>query len=156
MEKQSVTYPVPVTVNYGLPVEIAVYVGRYHQFRCEVNSRNCKTKRRGTVKVVVELIPLDRVISDKEARQELDMLGFRPAELREMLALGKKYDEIERKYPDIKREHPVVALDSVWNKNRFGGCYVPCIIRLESRWVLYRRLIGNDYGEKTLFAAVRK
>lgn len=137
-----------VTVDYGMNVEDAVRLGRYDWVNENITSRNFPTKRRGTAEVVVELIHLERYVSTEGALRELDKMGYRPAELHELLAFGEKY-------PDVQREFPVVAPGSVWQYPG-GARGVPCLFRHGSGRSLRLDWVGLDWGGLCRFAAVRK
>ncbi len=138
----------PISVNYDLSVEAAVKLGRYDWTNSDIADKNFPTTRTGKAEVAVELIHFNRVISIKDALSELDKMGYRPAELHELLALGEKY-------PDVQREFPIVALGSVW-QDLFGDRYVPYLDRHGSKRDLYLNWIEVDWNEFFRFAAVRK
>ena len=137
-----------LTVNYGLSVEDAVKLGRYDWANSDINSSNFQTKRSGTAEVVVELIHFNRYISTKDALSELDRMGYRTAELHELLAFGEKY-------PNVQREFPVVALGSVW-QDRSGVRDIPYLGRYGSERGLYLDWVGHGWDEVYWYAAVRK
>ena len=99
-----ITYP--LSVDYGRSVEDGVKAGHYDLANSDI-SRNFATKRKGTAEVAVELIHFNYTSSIDEVLRELDKMGYRPAELQELLAFGEKY-------PEVQLEFPIVALDSVW------------------------------------------
>jgi len=137
-----------LSVNYRRSVEDAVKAGRYDWTKSDITSRNFPTKRKGTAEVAVELVHFNRSISTDEALSELDRMGYRPAELHELLAFGEKY-------PEVQREFPVVALGSVW-QYRYGDRRVPYLFRLGSERYLNLYWFGDDGGGVFRFAAVRK
>ena len=144
----SVLYP--VIVIYGASVEEMVKLGQYGWSNEDITSNNFPTNREGTIDVVVELIHFGLHAVTDEALRELDGMGYRPAELHELLAFGAKY-------PDIQREFPVVALGSVW-QDPCGSHYAPVLfVDVDGS----RRRLGlglTEYGWASdfRFAAVRK
>jgi len=138
----------PLSVNYERSVEDGVKAGRYDWVSFNITSRNFPTKRKGTEKVALELINFNRSVSTDEALHELYRMGYRPAELRELLAFGEKY-------PEVQREFLVVALGSVW-QNQNGYRHVPYLGRNGSRRHLGLNWLGDDWNEICRFAAVRK
>lgn len=145
-KKSSNTFP--VTVNYNLLVEDAVRLGRYDSVNSDITSYNFKTEQTGVAEVVVELICFRRVISVKDVLSEFDQQGYRPAELHELLAFGKKY-------PDVQREFPVVALGSV-RQDRFRSRLVPYLSGSGSERRLNLFWFEHGSDEVCRFAAVRK
>ena len=138
----------PVTVNYDLSVEDAVKLGLYDWANSDIAGKNFPTKRTGKVEVVVELIHLNKVISTKDALREHDMMGYRPAELHELLVFGEKY-------PDVQRKFPIVALGSVW-QSRSGDRSVPYLDGDGSERILLLYWFEIDWRGIYRFAAVRK
>ena len=137
-----------ISVDYGRNVEDGVEAGRYHWANSNITSERFPTERKGTAKVEVKLIHFNWSVSTNKALRELDRMGYRPAELHELLALGEKYQEIQRKFP-------IVALGSVL-RNR-------CVLGLSGdnsrRYLnLYLNLYIEEhhYGENCRFAAVCK
>lgn len=140
----------PVVVDYGLSVERAIELGHYDSVNSDINSRNFPNRRDGTEDVVIELVILHQVISTENALRELDERGYRPANLRELLAFGQKY-------PDAERDFPVAALGSNWLR-RYGDRFAPFIYRegLRRARVLEQQNIEVGWGRCCRFAAVRK
>jgi hypothetical protein len=138
----------PLSVDYERSVEDAVKLGRYDWANPDITSKNFPTKRTGTAEIVVELIHFNRVVSTDEALRKLGRMGYRPADLHELLAFGEKY-------PEVQREFPVVALASVWHY-RLSFRYVPYLSRYSSKRNLYLNWIKNNWNELCRFAAVRK
>lgn len=141
-------YSLPV--NYGMSVEDAVKLGRYYWANPDITSRNFPTKRTGTAEIVivVEFIHFDRMLSTAEALRELDRMGYRPAELHELLAFGEKY-------PDVQCKFPIVALGSIW-QDRDGYRYASYLYVDGLKRSLNLFLIKNDWHDLYRFAAVRK
>jgi hypothetical protein len=137
-----------IAVDYGMKVEDAVKLGKYDWVNDDVTQKNFPTKGKGKTELTLELVHFDRNISSEEALKELDRMGYRPAELMELLAFGEKY-------PEIQREFPIVALASVWQGPR-GSRSVPCLCRFGSGRGLDLIWIGDDWSGFWRFAAVRK
>jgi len=150
-EKKDNIYP--ISVDYERSVEDGRKAGRYYWSNPDITSRNFPTKRNGKAEVAVELIHFNRIVSTDEALCELDRIGYRPAELHELLAFGEKY-------PEVQREFPVVALGSVWRIRHSVRRSFPCL-RMRgymhgSRRSLSLRRSGFYWLEIFRFAAVRK
>jgi hypothetical protein len=138
----------PLSVDYGRSVGDAVGGGYYDWASTSITSKNFPTKRQGVAEVPVELIHFNRDISTDKALRELDRMGFRPAEIHELLAFGEKY-------PEVQLEFPVVALASVW-QDRYGFRYVSYLGRSGSERGLYLYRIEDDWDGIARFAVVRK
>jgi len=137
-----------LSVDYRRSVEDGVKAGRYNWVSSDITSRNFPTKRKGTAEVAVELIHFNRYVSTNEALRELDGMGYRPAELHELLAFGEKY-------PEVQRQFPVIALGSVW-QGRGGDRLVPCLIGHGSGRFLGLDWLEGGWSEVYRFAVVKK
>jgi len=137
-----------LSVDYGRSIEDGVKAGRYDWANSDITSKNCPTERKGAAEVTVELIHFNRYISTNEALRELDRMGYRPAELHELLAFGEKYSEVQRKFP-------VVALGSVW-QSRGGDRHITYLSRGGSERGLSLVWVGSGWDEIYRFATVRK
>jgi len=137
-----------ISVNYGRSVESLTKAGFYNWSDSDVTSKNFPTNQKGISKIKVEIIHFNRCISTDEALQELNKLGYRPAELRELLVFGEKY-------PKVQCEFPIVALGSVW-KNPSGHKIVPYLYKNGRDRNLCLHWIDFDWYEIYRFAAVRK
>ena len=138
----------PISVDYERSVEDGVKAGLYDYTNPNITSINFKTKRKGKADLVVELVRFNTRISTDYALRELDRMGYRPVELRELLAFGEKY-------PDVQRKFPILALGSVW---QYGNGYrlIPCLYGNGSLRYLFLDWVGNGWDEIYRFAAVRK
>ena len=91
----------PISVNYDLSVESLVILGKYDQKSDDVTDKNFPTSRKGIVELEIILVPLKKVVFPEEADKELDKIGLRSANLRELLTFGVKYPDIQRRYPAV-------------------------------------------------------
>ncbi len=112
----------PITVNYDLVLARAIELGNYDS----VTGREERypSKRYGVAELMVELIHFEHYVSPEEILREVNQAGYRPIELRELLALGAEY-------PDIQREFLIIALDSFWD-NAQGYRFSPAISARDS------------------------
>src|SRR3989338_1237542 len=83
-----------ITVDGNKTVEQMVGAGRYPICDPLISSRHfpCKPHRSGVFEA--HIIKLGRNISSRDAIVEIDMMGFRPADLRELLAFGEQHSSI--------------------------------------------------------------
>ncbi|MBI4991662.1 MAG: hypothetical protein HZB99_00390 [Candidatus Harrisonbacteria bacterium] len=109
VENQVETFP--ISVNYDLSVESMVAMGKYDGQNYNFTTKNFPTIRKGEVDLVLGLVHFNGVLTSEEALKELDKMGYRPAELRELLVFGAKYSDIWNQFPPVVS---VVALGSVW------------------------------------------
>ena len=96
----------------------------------------------------VTLFHFGREIKSEAAISEMDKDGYRPATIKELLALGASY-------PELQKHFPVVALGSVW-RNPDGHLQVPCLDWHGAGRLLDLDLLGLNWGDKHRFAAVLK
>lgn len=137
-----------ICVDYTMSVEEMVKLGNYDWANGDITMENFPTKRIGKADLEVELLHFNRIISSGDALREIDKLGYRAAELHELLTLGAKY-------PDVQFEFLIIALGSRWWG--FDGCFN--VVGLRKRGL--ERLLdicnfGGAWPETFRFAAVRK
>ncbi|MBU6142299.1 hypothetical protein KGO95_04310 [Patescibacteria group bacterium] len=133
MEK--VLFPVfpvfPLIVDYDLSVESLIAHRGYYLYSPKkrvgidsITSKNFPTTRKGKASLTVEIVNFRKTLRDAlrtdEVFKGLDEMGYRPAELHELLALAVKYPIVHECYPDV------VALGSVW-RSWFCNRSVMCL-----------------------------
>jgi hypothetical protein len=106
-----------IFVDYERSVEDGIEAGLYTWDPRDIASKNFPTTKIGKAEITLELIQFNRVLSTNEALTELNLMGYRPAELRELLALGEQY-------PEAQREFSIFAFGSILRR-KDGSCYVP-------------------------------
>ena len=137
-----------VTVDCEMSIEETIILGKYDWVNPAITSKNFATKREGKAEFKVELIHFDHLISAEEALREIDLMGYRPAELPKLLALGCQY-------PDLQREFPIVALGSVW-WGPYSRHLVPYLYGDFSERFLTLYWVEDNLGEGWRFETVRK
>ncbi len=138
----------PVTVNYDLTVEQLVKAGKYVWSDGDVTSKNFPSTETGQAEVMIYLVTPRYDISSEDIIQEMDKMdpSLRPATLKELLALGAQY-------PDLQKQTWIVALGSPWSD--LGMIFVPCLDddparNLSLDWYIM------DWDSDWSFACVRK
>mgnify|MGYP001599690501 FL=1 len=137
-----------VTVDYGQTVEQLIRNGRYDWVNSDINGRNFPSSERGRAQIDIFLLNFDHDISSEDAIREMAKQGLRPATLKELLALGTAF-------PDLQRENPIVALGSTW-RSPVGALRVPCLDGSGSYRHLRLFWFEGDWDPSRRFAAVRK
>jgi len=138
-----------VAVNYDQTVKEMVQAGKYDwsgsKFQVTGDTFPVNHRASGTVEIV--LVHFHRHIGWQEALGELDKMGFRPAELPELLAFGATY-------PEKQREFPIIALGSQYS----GQQWFPSLDY--HNWADWGRTLNvGNFPESNVsfrFAAVRK
>ena len=74
-----------VTVNYDLPLELAISAGKYDD-KDRITEPEFPSSRRGILKVTVAIAFFNRETTSDDITQEFHVQGFRAAEVRELLA----------------------------------------------------------------------
>lgn len=137
-----------VTVDYGQTVEQMVEAGHYDWKNGEVNSRNFRVNNRRSGTMEIRAIHYDRFFSSDYAIKEMDNMGFRPAELPELLAVGAEH-------PNKQKENTVVALGSLL-KDPNGRQYVPVLSSVGNGRGLCLYLFGSAWDPRCCFLAIHK
>ncbi len=101
----------PVIVDYGQSVEKALKSGNFKEVGEDINSQNFKSRRFGRKMVEIEVISFDWYISSYDIQLEFNKVGYRPAELLELIAFASKYFNI---HP--YQGSPIVALGSSFSR----------------------------------------
>lgn len=138
----------PVAINYVTTIKEMIARGKYDWTNNDITSKNFPTQRTGEANITVELVHFNRSIGTDEALRELDKMGYRPAELHELLALGEKY-------PDLQREFPIIALGSVWQRS-LGYRGVAYLSGYGSERLLLLYWLDDGWRDVCRFAVVRK
>lgn len=139
-----------IEVDYDLAVDKAVEAGRYDHTDHNITAEHFPAKWSGKATVTVELVHFYKDMSSDNVLAELEAQGLRPAELRELLALGAAY-------PKLQLEFPIVALGSDW-PHPLGRRGVACLDKDDSKRDLELDWMGNGvyWSESCRFAAVRE
>lgn len=140
------TYLVPV--NYDIRVAKAIRACRFKGcVNPDIADEHFKATRHGKARVEIYLEHLNRDASDQDVIAHLESKGLRSADLWELLALAKKY-------PNLQMEFPISALGSVWSLPG-GSRFVPCLYRGDGQRDLFLGYLESRWGAHCRFAAVR-
>jgi hypothetical protein len=136
-----------VQVNYDLATHEARKAGNYVWSNSEIDGE-FPSAYQGNVQVEINLVHFGTTMSANDVLAGLDALGLRPAVLREFLAFGAQF-------PELQSTFPIVELGSTWE--RPAGLYrVACLFAENSRRFLDLSWIDCAWEEHYRFAAVRK
>lgn len=137
-----------IMVDYSQSLAKMVKAGNYDWVNSDINSKHFPLKGKGKHKLEAVLFHFNRSIESDEAIAEMNKQDYHPATIEELLALGKKY-------PDLQKEFPIIALGSVW-RGPGGGRSVPCLDRGGSERFLSLGWFGYGWDAHDRFLAVRK
>ncbi len=148
-----------VTIDPTKTLAQMIEAGKYAHAHEAINEKNFPLNplagnsdyRTPPTEVALELIRCETTVT-KEIETILDLRGFRPAILTELLALGAKYPELQKR--------PLVALGSSW-VNPSGDRCIPYLGQGGGLRCLYLFLGADSSGVGWLgghfrFVAVRK
>lgn len=144
-----------ISVDYGITVEEAIRFGNYDGVNENITQENFPSKINGKTEVEVELIDFKKIISTDNAFEEMDKMGYRPADLRELIVFGGEYSDLER--------GASIIAGPVW-RDADGHRYSPCFYGSGSVKFLNLHRIDASLPHRLprwakivhLFAAVRK
>lgn len=139
----------PVSVDYDRSVEDGVLAGDFEWDNPDLTSANFSTDRRGKAEVVVELFHLSHFATRAQAFAVLDVLGYRPIDLWELLAFGEAH-------PHVQHAFPIVALGSVPRQSH-GQVGVP-VLQTSTRGgrILLLNYTESGWPKACGIAAIRK
>jgi len=132
-----IDYSFDLSVN-DKKLEKAVQAGEYDEVNPNITSKNFPSVRMKP-DVRVDLACFSQVISTPEALEEFSKMGYRPANLPELLALGEKQ-------PDMQLGFPMVTLDPVITLDENDNFCFPCLTSHGRRRVL-DLVYPNSNGE---------
>jgi len=140
-----------LVVDYDRSVENGIKAGKYDwsdASTTEITTSHFPSEETGTNEISMELVHFGQGKTVNEVLSELDKMIMRSATLKELLAMGEKF-------PDLQRESPIIALGSVWQISddrrlcaSLGGS--------DSGRFLGLVRIGDQWSVRCRFAAVRK
>ena len=148
-QKATVSSNFAVTVDYNISVEDALRRGKY-TYIDDISSDNFPPSRhrRGIKKLSIQLVHFSHDVTKEQLLEELKHKGLRAAELRELLALGEQY-------PDIQRQVRVLALGSVWMRiqNHRSAPFLSGSVKSRSLFLMF---LDRTLPRDCWFAAVRR
>ena len=113
----------PIVVDGNKTIEQMVEAGHYAKWSIFISSEYFPLEPDRSGVFVAHIIKPGRGISSKEVIAEIDMMGFRPADLRALLAFGEQHSAIQELFR-------VVALGSTWRDSTFS-LHVPTLSNKE-------------------------
>ncbi len=105
---------VTVSVNYNQSLEEMLQGGKYGKIHDTINASNFPISGNGEVDTEIFLVNLEnhevgyRGLDRHQIIAELDRLGYRPANIAELLAIGKRYPGLQRKFAIISLDKEVI------------------------------------------------
>lgn len=94
-----------IIVDYNRSIEDMVESGKYDQADACISSKNFPANNSGIIEVNIELYQFEKIMSSYQMVWAIKRDDLRAANIRELLALGEKY-------PELQRDFPIVALGS--------------------------------------------
>jgi len=135
-------YLYPIVVDYDIDLEEAIKPFEFSKCsRCyrsyvrpDITPKNFPTLQTGKAKLVVELFSSANIFDDvkkikkmsaTQVLRRLDKIGYRPAELRELLALAVTH-------PKVMQERQILALGSIWHEMCWDRYHIPFVYERSS------------------------
>ncbi len=140
-----------VTVNYAgnKTIKNLLKEGKYDWVNSNITDKNFPTDKTGEEENEIHLVHLDRLFDNGDlVIEELDKLGYKPANPAQLLALGIKH-------PDLQRQFPIAALGQYWLDSS-GARYVVYLHRGSGGRYASLRWLEDGWYACWRFAVVRK
>jgi hypothetical protein len=137
-----------VFVDYSMSIEEMVRLGGYGSNK-KITTKYFPTTRTGRASLEIELIHFDRV-SFEDAIYKMNNMGYRPAELHELLAFGQTFPNVQH----VQREFSIFALGSVCRHPL--GAFVVALDRSGSKRKLSTCRFDSGLSNYEFVAVVRK
>ncbi|MDO8669171.1 MAG: hypothetical protein Q7K65_02670 [Candidatus Buchananbacteria bacterium] len=136
-------------VDYSLSLAEMIAGGQYDWVNQDITAEHFPGKGTGKQEAAVEILHFNRYFnSGDEVLAEIDKLGYGPAVLPELLALGKDQ-------PELQRQFPIAALGSIWRRSD-GSRGFACLGGDGAERLLYLFWIVCGFYGCWRFAVVRK
>lgn len=126
-----------VTVDYQKPMARLVKEGHYYSVSPEIIQDNFRNEgEKEKTEIAFRVIQMEKLTNPKEAEKRLDRSGLRTATIKELLAFGAKF-------PDVQRQFHIGALGSIGISSRGYKCiaYLACMKGKKERVMRHA-----DYG----------
>jgi hypothetical protein len=136
-----------VTVDHDRPLTELIAEGAFAYANPQITESRFPATRSGRETITVDLVGFDGHLGLDEVQARLEADGWRPADLRELLALAADR-------PDLQREHPIIALGSVIRDDR-GLHDAPYLYRSDDDRHLRLDAVDDRWSDEWRFAVVR-
>lgn len=139
-----------LTIDYTRNLKDVIVAGYYDYVNKSITEASFPlgVEEQSKKELIMKLFCFNRYVKSEEAIREMDGKGYRPATLRELLAFGEKY-------PELQRQFPIVALGSVWTGPDRVSC-VPMLRGDSAHRDLFLHCLGGIWDSDYRFLAVRK
>jgi hypothetical protein len=137
----------PLTVEYKRSIEQLVKAGKYDYANSDITTANFKNEDVFDSKSEAILFHPDEAIESDEILTRFEKEDLRPATLRELLAFGAKY-------PNVQCEFPIIALGTVVRLD--GDQLVAYLGRDDARRGLHLGWFDGGWSQRCRFLAFRK
>lgn len=139
-------------VDYSQSFADMIAAGKYDWVNPDITADHFPITGTGKQEVRVELLHFNHYFNNgDEVLAEIDKLGYRPyrpAKIKELLALGAVQ-------PELQRQFPIAALGSIW-RDAGGFRGFACLDRDGTNRGLDLYWVGDDFHDRWRFAVVRK
>ncbi len=139
-----------VTIDHSQRLEHMISAGRYDWTNGDITVEHFPLTGSGQIDINLELLRCNQAIRTEDVLREIDVRGYRPATITELLAFGA-----DEQTEALQRQYIIIAPGSVW-QSLDGRQYVPGLTSLASKRCLYLDWLGSAWLEKSLVLAVRK
>ena len=92
----SISSPYALTVDYSRSIEAAVNACKFSFANNEINSANFKDSTIGSRELLAVLVKVSRYADPGAITDKMASIGYRPASLKELLALAEEYPEAQQ------------------------------------------------------------
>lgn len=140
---------IKLTVDYCQSLQQMIVSGNYGWTNSDITENNFPLPTEfldKKITVSTKLFHFNRDISSEDVIFEMEKVGYRPATLPELLALGKTY-------PELQKDFRIVALGSIWDAYGLRG--VPILDSGRERW-LNLGWFGNGWVNRHRFFGICK
>jgi hypothetical protein len=141
--------PYPLQVDYSRSVEDSLKAGRYDWVSRRITSVNFPSSETGRGTISVVLIPFSLQASLEYVLGRQAEAGLRPASLKELLAFGEAYPEVQKRLPVMALGSWADLMETVFRPSYQQDRMMPMFTEFEQkRERVYPFLGGGLFGRK--------
>ncbi|MEK7652995.1 MAG: hypothetical protein AAB358_00715 [Patescibacteria group bacterium] len=138
-----------LVIDRTQPLADMIKLGKYDWVNSDIMAEHFPITGTGKQEAAVELLHFNRDFDNgDDVLAEIDKLGYCPAKIEELLALGVAQ-------PELQRQFPIAALGSIWRRADGVRIFV-CLSRHDAKRGLRFYWVEFGFDDGWRFAVVRK
>jgi hypothetical protein len=142
--------PYPLHVDYSRSIEDSLIAGRYDRVYYRVTSASFPGSETGRGKIAAVLVPFSPQASLDYVLHRQAEAGLRPATLKELLAFGEAYPEVQRKLPVMALGSSADLMVTIIHKDSRQDSMMPMFTEIERKVERVYPFLGGGLPGRTV------